>query len=48
LNRTAQAITKKLDNIFETNYPNGSNGTYPRLLQSDNGGEFSNALMTVL
>ena len=29
-----------LNNIVETNYPNESNGTYPRLLQSDNGGEF--------
>jgi transposase InsO family protein len=47
LNRTAQTIIKNLDNIVETNYPNGSNGSYPRLLQSDNGGEFPNALMTV-
>ena len=46
LNRTGQTIINNLNNIIETNYPNGSNGTYPRLLQSDNGGEFSNALMT--
>ena len=46
LNRTGQTIINNLDNIVETNYPNGSNGTYPRLLQSDNAGEFSNALMT--
>jgi transposase InsO family protein len=32
--------------IVATNYLNGSNGTYPRSLHSDNGGEFPNALMT--
>ena len=46
LNRTAQTIVNTLQEIINANYPNGSNGTYPRLLQSDNGGEFSNALMT--
>ena len=46
MNRTGQSIINNLNNIVETNYPNGSNETYPRLLQSDNGGEFSNALMT--
>jgi hypothetical protein len=46
LNRTAQTIVNTLDNTVETNYPNESNGSYPRLLQSDNGGEFPNALMT--
>ena len=46
MNRTAQTIINNLNNIFDTNYPNGSNGTYPRLLQSDNGGQISNALMT--
>ena len=46
LNRTGQTIINNLDNIVETNYPNISNGTYPRLLQIDNGGECSNALMT--
>ena len=46
LNRTAQIIVNKLQEIVNSNYPNGSNGTYPRLLQSDNGGEFSNALMS--
>jgi transposase InsO family protein len=39
-------IINNLNNIVATNYQNGSNGTYQRLLQSDNGGEFSNALMT--
>ena len=46
LNRTAQTIINNFNNIVDTNYPNGSNGTYPRLLQSNNGGEFSNTLMT--
>ena len=46
LNRTGQTIINNLNNIVATNYPNESNGTYPRLLQSDNRGEFSNALMT--
>ena len=41
LNRTAQTIVDTLQEIINANYPNGSNGTYPRLLQSDNGGEFS-------
>jgi transposase InsO family protein len=45
-NRTAQIILNNLNNIVEPNYPNGSNGTYSRLIQSDNGGEFLNALMT--
>jgi hypothetical protein len=31
LNRTAQTIISNLNNIVKTNYPNGSNGTYPRL-----------------
>jgi hypothetical protein len=44
--RTAQTIINNLDNIVESSYPNGSNGTYPRRLQSDNGGELGNALMT--
>jgi transposase InsO family protein len=46
LNRTAQTVTNNLNNIIGRYYPNESNGTYPRILQSDNGGEFSNALMT--
>ena len=46
LNRTAQTIMNNLNNIVATNYLNEGNGTYPRLLQSDNGGKFSNALMT--
>jgi len=44
--RTARTIINSLNNLIETNYPNGSMGTHPRLLQSDNGGEFSNALIT--
>ena len=31
LSRTAQTIINNLNNIVEINYPNGSNGTYPRL-----------------
>jgi hypothetical protein len=45
LNRTAQPTINNLDNIFETNHTNGSNGIYPRLSQKDNGREFSNAFM---
>jgi hypothetical protein len=44
LNITAQPFVNNLEKIVESNYPNGSNLSYPKLLQSDNGGDFSQAL----
>jgi transposase InsO family protein len=44
-NRTAQTIVTALTNIINTPAPNGSAGTFPHFLQSDNGAEFRNAIM---
>jgi transposase InsO family protein len=44
--KTGPVILATLQDIIATPLPNGSGGTYPRLLQSDNGGEFSNQAMT--
>jgi transposase InsO family protein len=45
-NRNAATIRDALQNIINTPLPNGSGGTYPHIMQSDNGGEFDNATMT--
>jgi transposase InsO family protein len=44
-NKTDVSIRARLNNIINTAFPLGSSGTYPRILQTDNGTEFSNATL---
>ena len=45
-NKTALTIRNQLQNIVDTAPPRGSGGTYPSILQSDNGAEFQNNILT--
>ena len=44
-NKTDVSIRARLNNIIQTPYPLGSSQTYPHILQTDNGTEFSNAVL---
>jgi hypothetical protein len=44
-NKRDATIRTRLNNIITTPYPLGSSGTYPHILQTDNGTEFSNATL---
>jgi transposase InsO family protein len=41
-NKRDATIRARLNNIINTPYPLGSSNTYPHILQTDNGTEFSN------
>lgn len=44
-NRTSQTIVNNLNDIINSNLPDGSGGTTPETLQSDSGPEFQNGIM---
>ena len=44
-NKRDVTIRARLNNIINTAFPTGSSGTYPRILQTDNGTEFRNATL---
>jgi transposase InsO family protein len=44
-NKTDVSIRTRLNNTITSPYPLGSSNTYPHILQTDNGTEFSNAVL---
>jgi transposase InsO family protein len=44
-NKTPASVQANLNNIITSPYPAGSSNTYPHILQTDNGTEFSNAVL---